>query len=114
MSEITGKWEFSIQFEEGESDNGTISISGEPGSYSGIFDMKSSSVTRKLQDIVYEDGRLTFIVERLYATISVDVAISGNKMVGKMIFGGDSHGRDPRIRDHRGGYRPCSSDQKFK
>ncbi|WP_395277265.1 c-type cytochrome, partial [Halalkalibaculum sp. DA384] len=86
-SEITGRWEFTIQFEEGETDGGTISISGDPGSYSGIFDMASSSVTRKLQNIEYEDGRLTFLVERLYDTIAVDVTISGDRMEGHMIFG---------------------------
>ncbi|MFH5886231.1 hypothetical protein ACG2F4_18135, partial [Halalkalibaculum sp. DA3122] len=85
--DITGQWEFTIQFEEGETDGGTISISGEPGSYSGIFDMASSSVTRKLQNIVYRDGQLNFEVERLYDTIAVEVAISGEKMEGMMIFG---------------------------
>ncbi|MFH5886205.1 hypothetical protein ACG2F4_18000, partial [Halalkalibaculum sp. DA3122] len=85
--DITGQWEFTIQFEEGETDRGTISISGEPGSYSGIFDMASSSVTRKLQNIVYRDGQLNFEVERLYDTIAVDVTISGDRMEGHMIFG---------------------------
>ncbi|MEX2529512.1 MAG: DUF6797 domain-containing protein [Gemmatimonadota bacterium] len=51
--------------------------------------MASSSVARELQDVVYADGRLTFVVQRLYDRISVDVAISGDKMEGKMIFGGN-------------------------
>ncbi|MDR9366023.1 MAG: DUF6797 domain-containing protein [Balneolaceae bacterium] len=87
-SEITGKWEYTISFGD-EQDRGTINISGDPGSYSGIFDMESSSVTRKLEEVSYEDGRLKFIVERLYDTIAVELIISGDLMEGKMIFGDD-------------------------
>ena len=86
-SEIIGNWEFEIQFENGSKDSGTINISSDSDDYIGIIDMKSSSVTRKLQNINYEDGRLTFLAERLYDTISIDVRVSGNRFVGKMMVG---------------------------
>jgi cytochrome c5 len=64
-----------------------IFISGKLESYTGLFDMENSSVTRKLQNVDYKNGRLTFRVERLYDTITIDVSISGDQMDGAMHFG---------------------------
>lgn len=85
-SDLNGKWEFSVS-EESDKLQGVIYISGAPDSYTGLFDMENSSVTRKLQNLDYKNGRLTFLVERLYDTITVDVRISGDLMEGTMYFG---------------------------
>ncbi|MDX1637648.1 MAG: DUF6797 domain-containing protein [Balneolaceae bacterium] len=83
-TEITGRWEFTIDYGD-KTDSGTFNISGEPGSYVGLFDMASSSVTRKLQNIVYREGQISFEVERLYDTIRVEAGISGGQLKGAMV-----------------------------
>jgi cytochrome c5 len=80
ISHITGTWEFTI----GEDQDGTFTIVEDEDRLSGLMDLETSSVTRKLLDITYQGDRLTFRVERLYDTWNVDVLISGDTFEGEI------------------------------
>lgn len=80
MSQVTGTWDFTIEDDQ----EGTFSIVEEEDRLSGLMDLETSSVTRKLLDIAYQDDRLTFRVERLYDSWNVDVRISGDTFKGEI------------------------------